>query len=396
MKVRIGILGLPNVGKSSLFNALAQQSIAQAANFPFCTIEPNVAPIAVPDAHLLESLGDFAGTERRASATIEWVDVAGLARGASRGEGLGNKFLATARECDAICHVVRVFEDPDTIHVEGLVDPVADAEVVNLELLLADVAHVERRLEKTTCRGEERATLETVLAALNRGVPARSAGLTEAQRHLPGLRSMGLLTLKPVVYAFNVDEVDFALERAAALASAERALAAIEYRDPNADRLAIVSSKLEAEVGTRSRAEQLQYLDALGMESSTFKSELGFPAADAAHAPPLDSLLSHTVLPALVCELLGLSMAYTGPGVPRDSTATTKAHLFRKGALTAGGLAGRIHGDLERGFMRAEVVAASALLRHETFAAARDAGCVRTEGKDYALNEEDVVLIKWK
>ena len=152
MKVRIGIIGLPNVGKSSLFNALAQKSLAQAANFPFCTIEPNVAPLAVPDERQGELLQAFAGLERAVPATIEWVDIAGLAKGASRGEGLGNKFLGTARDCDALCHCVRTFEDPETIHVDGRVDPAADAEVVNLELLLADLAHAERRLEKVRAR----------------------------------------------------------------------------------------------------------------------------------------------------------------------------------------------------------------------------------------------------
>ena len=152
MKVRVGIIGLPNVGKSTLFNALARKSLAQAANFPFCTIEPNVARLGVPDAQLGERLQAFAGVERHVSATIEWVDIAGLAKGASRGEGLGNKFLGTARDCDALCHVVRAFEDPDTIHVEGRVDPTEDVELINLELLLADLAHVERRLTLTLTR----------------------------------------------------------------------------------------------------------------------------------------------------------------------------------------------------------------------------------------------------
>ena len=170
MKVRVGIIGLPNVGKSTLFNALARKSLAQAANFPFCTIEPNVARLGVPDAQLGERLQAFAGVERHVSATIEWVDIAGLAKGASRGEGLGNKFLGTARDCDALCHVVRAFEDPDTIHVEGRVDPAEDVELINLELLLADLAHVEHRLERSTCRaGEERQALEAVAAGLRVG-----------------------------------------------------------------------------------------------------------------------------------------------------------------------------------------------------------------------------------
>mmetsp|Transcript_4480 Transcript_4480/g.11808 ORF Transcript_4480/g.11808 Transcript_4480/m.11808 type:complete len:442 (+) Transcript_4480:40-1365(+) len=395
MKIRIGILGMPNVGKSCLFNALAQQSIAQAANFPFCTIEPNIAPISVPTRYLAR-LGTFAGTQRTVAATIEWVDVAGLARGASRGEGLGNKFLANARECDAICHVVRSFDDPDTIHVEGRVNPAKDAELVNLELLLADTAHVERRLEKTTCRGEERAALEELQLALQHGVPARAAGLTKAQIMLPGVKSMGLLTLKPCIYAFNVDEIDFALDHDAAVSSAEHTLQAIQYRDPIMDRFTIVSAKLEAELGSLSSQEQARYLDGIGMKMGSLGTDLSLPAADTESMQTLDGLLSYNVLPLLVCELLGLSLAYTGPGVSSDSTQTTKAHLFRQSELSASGLASRIHGDLERGFMHAEVVSASELLAHDTFAAARGAGCVRTEGRDYALEDDDVLLIKWR
>lgn len=203
MKCRVGVLGLPNVGKSTLFNSLARQAIAQVENFPFCTIEANVAPIAVPDVYL-HDLGSLAGSRRTVPATMDWVDVAGLVRGASRGEGLGNRFLAVARECDAICHVVRAFDDANIIHVDGRVkaDPLADAEVVNLELILADLQHVERRLEKTTCTGEERETLESIAGALREGKPARVLGL--AGTSLRSVKSMGLLTLKPVLCAHSL------------------------------------------------------------------------------------------------------------------------------------------------------------------------------------------------
>ena len=376
MKIRVGILGLPNVGKSTLFNALVQQSIAQAANFPFCTIEPNVAPVAVPDAHL-QQLGSFAGSQRTVSATMDWVDVAGLAKGAHRGEGLGNRFLATARECDAICHVLRVFDDPETIHVDGRVDPVADAEVVNLELILADLAHVERRLEKVSCKGKERETLEAVAAGLQRGVPARTLGLSEAAAL--AIRSMGLLTLKPVLYAFNVDEIDLYLAREEATARASVILNSIQYCDPTRDAFTLVSAKVEAEVSARSKAEQREYLDGLGI----------------APTHSMQAAFSYHVLPSMVRSLLGLAVVYTGPGVPPQRSRTTKAHMFRRGTLTAAGLAARIHGEIQRGFVCAEVVPALALLEHASFSEAKQSGCIRTEGKDYLVCDSDVVLVKW-
>ncbi len=378
-KVRVGILGLPNVGKSTLFNALARKSLAQAENFPFCTIDPNTAPIAVPDLHL-ESLGKFAGSERTVPAFMIWIDIAGLAKGASRGEGLGNKFLATARECDCIVHLVRAFEDPSTIHVEGKVDAAADAEVINLELVLADAEHVSRRLEKTSCQGEERAALEAVAMGLSAGVPARSIGLSEAAKR--SIRSMGLLTLKPVLHAFNVDEVDLFFDRAAAKARAAAVVGSLQHNDPDRDLYALVSAKLEADISRGSRAEQRDYLASLGLE-------------EAEGATALHDLLSYRSLPLMIQRLLGLSLAYTGPGVPPERSRTTRAHLFRQGALTAAGLAGRIHGDIERGFVHAEVAPARALLEHASYADAKSSGCIRTEGREAVLSDEDVVLIKW-
>lgn len=377
-KTRVGIIGLPNVGKSTLFNALARKSLAQAANFPFCTIEPNIAPIAVPDAHLVR-LAALANSRRAVPATIDWVDVAGLVRGASRGEGLGNQFLATARECNALCHVVRTFEDVDTIHVEGRVDPVADAEVINVELILADLAHAARRLEKTTCQGEERDALEAVVAVMEKGMPARSAGLSAAAAFT--VKSLGLLTLKPVLYAFNVDECDFALDTDKARKHAEAIFDSIQHSDPSTDAWAVVSAKLEAEVSQLSEDAQLAYLETCGMESD---------------GKPLDEALSYNVLPTAVRSLLNLGLVFTGPGVPPERSCTTRAHLHKRGRLTAEALAGRIHGTIEKGFITAEVAPAADLLQHASFGAAREAGCVRTEGRTGALCDGDVVHVRWK
>lgn len=391
MKVKIGIVGLPNIGKSTLFNALAQKSIAQAENFPFCTIEPNVAPIAVPDAYL-ERLGRWANSDKTVNAVMEFVDVAGLVAGASRGEGLGNRFLATIRECDAICHLVRYFEDPDIIHIDGRVDPTQDAEVVNLELVLADIAHIERRLEKTTCRDEERDALEKLLPELQKGIPGRAVGLTPEEEFV--IKSMGLLTLKPVIYVFNVDEVDFLLAKEDILANAKRVVSEIQYCDPTKDLYAVVSAKLEAEISLmEDSSEQRKYLEDMGVEipddeeTTTHKGNGGY----------LDQMLSYSVLPAMVLELLDLFLVYTGPGVPPERSRTTKAYLYsNKNAPTTSQLAGRLHGDIQRGFIRAEVASAATALEHPSYNAAKDAGVIRGEGKDAVLEGGEVICIKWK
>ena len=382
MKIKVGIVGLPNIGKSTLFNALAQQSIASAENFPFCTIEPNVAPIAVPDAYL-DQLGRWADSLHTIPAMMEFVDVAGLVAGASRGEGLGNRFLATIRECDAICHVVRYFENPDIVHMEGRVDPTQDAEVVNLELVLADLAHIERRLEKTTCRDEEREALERLLPELHKGIPARAVGLSPQEAL--AIKSMGLLTLKPVIYVFNVDEVDFLLAKDEVLAGAQRVVSEIQYCDPSKDRYTVVSAKLEAEIASLENPQvQREYLESMGVELPTEDSSL-------------DRMMSYTVLPTMVRELLDLFLVYTGPGVPPERSRTTKAYLYpRANPPTTLQLAGRLHGDIQRGFIRAEVASAATLLEHPSYTAAKDAGVVRGEGKDAVLEDGDVIVIKWK
>lgn len=377
MKIRVGILGLPNVGKSTLFNALNKKSVARAENFPFCTVDPNLAPVLVSSPYL-ERLGTFSGSITTIPATMECVDVAGLAKGAHRGEGLGNQFLGTLRECDAICHLVRMFDDRNIIHVDGKVDPTADAEVVNLELVLADLQHVERRLEKTTCGGLERATRTRVVAGLKQGVPARAISLSENEAF--SIKSMGLLTLKPVLYAFNVDEVDFLLGREDASKRAAGILKSIQYCDSSRDMFTLVSAKIEAEVSKRDGKEREEYLSLLGVELE----------------PKLDGFLSHEVIPFMICKLLDLIVVYTGPGVPPERSRTTKAYLFSANSWTADDLAGRLHGEIKKGFIRAEVTPAEILLEYASYTAAKASGCIRTEGRDYVLNSNDVVLIKWK
>lgn len=374
MKIRVGILGIPNVGKSTLFNALSQKSVARAENFPFCTIEPNTALLPVPDNYL-KPLGKLAKSVKTVPATMEWIDVAGLAKGAHRGEGLGNRFLGTLRECNAILHLVRIFDDDNIIHVDGKVDPETDVEVINLELMLADLAHVERRLEKTTCQGLERETLEIVAKGLHEGVPGRALGLSEAQEF--SIKSMGLLTLKPVLYAFNVDEVDFTLGRDDAMDRAVEILSSVQYCDPFTDLFTLVSANIESELCMKEKDEQKEYLTSLGVE---LEPEQVF-----------DDILSYRVL-----ELLNLSLVYTGPGVPPERSRTTKSYLISNNKWSADDLAGRLHGEIKKGFIRAEVTPARSLLEHESYTAAKDSGCVRTEGRDYLLNPNDVVLIKWK
>lgn len=385
MKIKVGILGLPNVGKSTLFNALSQRSLAHAANFPFCTIDPNVSPIPVPDPHLSE-LGHLAGSTTTKPAVIEWIDVAGLAKGAHRGEGLGNRFLATLRECDALCHLVRTFPDPNVIHVDGAVDPTADSEAINLELLYADLAHAQRRLEKTTCINVEKNTLLQVVEGLEKGVPARSLNLSNEE--LQSIKSMGLLTLKPVLYVFNVDEVDFCY-RTQAEEDAKSILESIQYCDPNVDQYAIVSAKLEAELGLKnSKEEQLTYLEEeLGME---------FDCDD--EREKIQEIFSYNILPRMILKLLNLFMVYTGPGVPIERSRTTKAYILSQSRqpMTAYNFAGRLHGEIQKGFIHAEVTSATDLMLHESCAAAKQAGSVRTEGADYVLAANDVILIKWK
>ena len=342
-------------------------------------LDPNVTPIPLPD-HYLSKLATLAKSKKTIPGYLYLIDVAGLVKGASRGEGLGNKFLATIRECDIIIHVVRSYIDDDVIHVDGKIDPISDSEVVNLELLLADLSHVQRRLEKTTCVGEERDVLVRVEKALNNGMPGRSVGLTSDEAFT--IKSMGLLTLKPVIYVFNVDEVDFALNRDETTKLAEAYMKQIQYCDLEKDSYLIVSAKLEAEMSSLTEDERIEYMESIGIECSD---------SDA-----IGKFLSHNTLPLSVKNVLDLKSVYTGPGVPSERSQTTKTHILASNSMSALDLASKLHNDIKKGFMHAEVINSSDLIQYDNYNAAKDDGSIRMEGKEYILEDGDVAYIKWK
>ncbi len=356
--LKAGIVGLPNVGKSTLFNALVANAQAQAANFPFCTIEPNVGVVAVPDPRLAK-LSAISGSKELIPTRVEFVDIAGLVKGASQGEGLGNKFLATIREVDAIVHVVRCFEDDDVIHVSGSVGPGRDAEVINLELGLADLAQIEKRrdrLKKQVRTSKEAqiedAALARIQAVLEAGGAARSVSLNEEEA--PFVRLLGLMTAKPIIYATNVSEDDLAggnawVEEVAALATREGA------------ETVRISAQVEAELVELGDEERLAYLEGLGV------SEGG-----------LQSLIAATY------RLLGLRTYFT------TGEKETRAWTIQAG-MTAPQAAGVIHTDFERGFIRAQTVSYSQLLEAGSLAEARNRGWLRSEGKEYVVAEGDVM-----
>ena len=359
MGFKMGIVGLPNVGKSTLFNALTRTAAAQAANFPFCTIEPNVGEVAVPDSRL-DTLAGIAGSKQIIPTRITFVDIAGLVKGASKGEGLGNQFLANIREVDAIAHVLRCFEDGDITHVEGRVDPVADAETIETELMIADMESIERRLANLSRKlkgGEKEAVaqdrlLRVALAALNDGQPARTVTVAEDDKRL--WEQLQLLTAKPVLYVCNVAESEAATgnaltEKVAAKAKAEGAATVV------------ISARIE---------EEISQLDA--DEAEMFLGELGLEEAG------LDRLIRAAY------DLLGLRTYFTvGPKEARAWTIT-------KGML-APQAAGVIHGDFEKGFIRAETVAYNDYVAGNGEAGAREAGKFRVEGKTYEVQDGDVL-----
>ena len=363
--LRAGIVGLPNVGKSTLFNALTAQSAALAANYPFATIEPNVGVVAVPDDRL-EPLAQLVKTQTIVPATVEFLDIAGLVRGASKGEGLGNQFLANIRETDTVVQVVRCFEDESVIHVEGKVDPVRDIETIQIELALADLATAERRREKAqkSLKGGDklaRAELEVldkIQPALEAGRAARTVSLTDDERAIA--RSFFLLTLKPTIYAANVDETTLASPDENAMVTEVHRIAAGEAAE-----CVVICAQLEAELVALPPHERLDYLNSLGVSTSG-----------------VDRLIKSAY------HLLGL-MSFLTAG-EKEVRAWTIPQGTR--AQTA---AGTIHSDIERGFIRAEVISYEDLIAAGSTAVARDKGLLRLEGKDYIMQEGDVVHFRF-
>ena len=361
--MKLGIVGLPNVGKSTLFNSITKAG-AESANYPFCTIEPNVGIVAVPDERL-QKLAEMYNTKKITPAVVEFVDIAGLVKGASKGEGLGNKFLSHIRETDAICEVVRCFEDSNVVHVDGNVDPIRDIETINLELIFADVETIEKRLEKAKkmLKADKKYQaeinlLEKIKQALENGMPARQLDYNEDEKEM--LKEMFLLTTKPIIYIANVSE-----EQLSDAQNDDNVKKVKEYAAKEKAEVIPLCVKIEEELSTLDENDKKEMLEALGLKESG-----------------LDILIKKSY------DLLGL-MSFLTAGEPE-----VRAWTIKKGTK-APMAAGKIHSDIERGFIKAEVISYEELIKEGSMVQAKEKGLVRQEGKEYVMQEGDIVLFKF-